>query len=154
MTRSLLMTMGLALGASLFLAGGCAPPGKNLSAAGAVSVERQSAGAVKISRIDVYQDGEMLVVDGSLRRSSGHTQRTMGHIDIAVVDPAGRIMAQKSFRDAWLGCRGGTFFTTMMPLMPPKGSTVCVVFHNARNVHESGHTDQEWETMRKNAPKT
>ena len=124
MNRMLLMTMGFALGASLFLAGGCTPPGENLVTAGKVVVDKQSLGSVRVSRVDVYQDGETLVVDGSLRRSGSYRQRSMGHVDVAVLGPDGAMLAQKCVRDTWTHCGGNTFIWTRLPLVAPKGSTV------------------------------
>jgi hypothetical protein len=139
----------------VFLTGGCTPPGENLVTRGQVLVDKQSSGSVRISRADVYQDGENLVVDGSLYNSGLHRQRSKGHTDIAVLSPDGTMLAQKSFRDSWQShSHGRTYFTTRMPLTPPKGSTIRVLFHDSRTVPASGHTPEEWAALWKAAPKT
>jgi hypothetical protein len=129
------------------MVGGCTPPGENLVTAGRVVVDKQSLGSVRVSRVDVYQDGETLVVDGSLSRSGGYKQRSMGHVDVAVIGPDGAVLAQKSVRDSWAHCGASTFIWTRLPLVAPEGSTVRVLFHDSRTVPASGHTPEEWEAL-------
>jgi hypothetical protein len=151
----LLVTIGVALGASLFLTGGCTPPGENLVTAGKVVVNKQSLGRVRVSRAEVYQDGETVVVDCNLRHpGAGHYHGTMGHMDVAVLGPDGVMLAQKSSSGPWLNCNGHSFLRTRLPLVAPEGSTVRVLFHDSRTVPTSGHTPEEWEALWKTAPRT
>lgn len=147
MNRTLWTTLGVAIVASVLLAGGCASPGENLVAAGTVVAEKQSVGGVRVSRVNVYQDGQTLVVDNSLRRSASYRQRSMGHVDVAVLGPDGAILAQKSFRDQWLTCHWSTFHSARLPLVAPRGSTVRVLFHDTHSTPSTGHTPQEWEAL-------
>jgi hypothetical protein len=145
--RSLAMNKApLLLGAicmAIVVASGCVPRGQNLVAAGTVSVDRQSEGRIRVSSVDVYQDDETLIVEGSLSRWAGFKARSMGHVDVVVVDPDGKVLAQKNFPDIWPNCHGNSFFTTEMPLIAPKGATVRAIYHDSRVVPALGHTDSE-----------
>ena len=155
MKRILLMTVGVAIGAASLLAGGCTPPGENMVTSCQVTVEKQSQGKVQISRVDVYQDGETLVVDGSLTRSLGYRQMRMGHVDVAVLGPDGAILSQKGLRDTWSDRGISTFIETRLPIVAPNDSTVRVLFHDSHKVPASGHTPEEWEALwRTTVPKT
>ena len=146
MNRRLLPFAGMVLAMSV-VSGGCTPPGENLVKAGVVSVERQDEGAVKVTLADVYQHGGTLIVDATLRRSGIGRQESMGHVDVAVVERDGTILAQKSFRDNWKHCDRSTFFWARLPVVAPKGSTVRVVFHDSADVPDAGHTAEQWQSL-------
>lgn len=146
--------LGTALGFALFTASGCTPPGKNLIDARTVVAEKQSLGCVRISHVNVYQDGPALVVDGVLNRSLSYRQQSMGHLDVAVFGPTGEMLAQASSYDRWNVCAPSTFSRTRLPLVAPKGSTVRVLFHNSRSMSPSGYTSDQWRSLWERAGKT
>ena len=139
--------IGVAMAGVLCSAGGCSPPGENLVTAGKVVVEAQSVGRVRIFTADVFQDGDTLVVDVSLRRPDHHGPQTMGHMDVAVLGPDGAMLAQKYVHDTWSRRSERTFIWARLLLVAPKGSTVRVLFHESKAGCVTRHTQKEWEVL-------
>lgn len=133
MNRYVLFAAFALTGAALLCASGCTPPGKSLVAAKQVAVDTQSSGGVHVSRVDVYQDGETLLVEGLLRRSPALKTRSVGHVDVSVVGPDGSMLAKKSLRRIWRHCSSSTGFAAKLALVPPEGSTVRVSVHDGRH---------------------
>ncbi len=134
---SILAMTGIALS-------GCVSKRVDLVDTGAVSLQRLPSKDTHISRVDVFQDGDELVITGKLRRGLS-SMPGLGHVDIAIVDPEGkilkevhtnyfpRILARKQRRRILAMARNQrqqANFGVRLPLVPPPGSTIRVTYHN------------------------
>lgn len=121
---SILAVPGIALS-------GCASNRIDLVDIGQVSLQRLPSRGTYISRVHVFQDGDELVIRGRLRRGPS-SMLGLGHVDIAIVNPEGKILKEvhtnyvpqilvrKQRRQAYFGVR--------ISVVPPPGSTVRVTY--------------------------
>ena len=123
------------LAAACLGAAGCAAKGTDLAAAGVVSLERPPSGRIYVSGAHVRAVGNTLVVSGRVRRldlSAGGA----GHVDVAVIGPGGRVLAQAgtAYIPRIIPRKGAreSYFTVRLDLVPPDGSKVRAVYHKGR----------------------
>jgi len=120
---------------TLLIAGGCASP-YALDPQGNFYIERIPSPWAYLSDITVDQDGETLVIQGSVSRLNEAFSGT-GHIDVAVVSPPGHVISQAaaSYEPKILPKTPGarkhraSRFEIRLSAIPPKGSVIRLAFH-------------------------
>jgi len=121
---------------TLFVVGtglaGCAFNRVDLVDEGVVRVERVDPETTCIARPHVYQDGDELVIRGTVKctRFRGFSH---GHIDIAIMSDEGELLQSLSalYHPRIIPRKGGraSRFHVTMPLKPPAGAVVRLAFH-------------------------
>ncbi len=112
----------------------CATSGLNLVKTGAVNLEiiPSSSRNIFVSKSNVYIDGEITVIIGSVKLKSTVFE-SGGHVDIAVIGPEGQIIEQISTGYVPnIIRRKGTresHFTVRLPFDLPEKSIVRVGYH-------------------------
>jgi hypothetical protein len=106
---------------------------------GSVSIESVDSQRTKVYQTNARQDGSDLVVTGRLRRRGTQAIVGGGHVDITVVGPDGKVIAEGS---TWYSpsriTRGrSATFTKRFPAMAPEGSVIHVVHHPQGRSHQS-----------------
>lgn len=119
------------LGTAIGLALGCSQSSSIAASDGAISIQQQSSRNVQLRSLVVCQDATGLRIDGDLVRLAGFRRQHMGHLDIAVSGPDGRILAAKSIADSWFTGQSAQPFRARIAVGPPQGSTVRVMFHES-----------------------
>lgn len=130
-----LMGMGFILAAAAI--SGCAAKRVSLVDNGTVSVERVRPESRHLSSIDVYQDGDEMVVASIVKRRHPLCLVARGHVDVTVLGPDGAVLKQAgtSHISQEVGTRIRTkrrftsLFETRIPMTAPKGSTVRVAYN-------------------------
>ena len=114
----------------------CASNRVNLLKNGTTKLEIIPSRGIYISRVYVIQDGDKLVIKGTVKRRSS-SRAGSGHVDISIVSPEGevfekvstfyipRIIPSKPGRRKSRGSR----FEVRLPTIPPTGSKVRVAYH-------------------------
>jgi len=128
---------------ALLFAGGCASP-YVLDPQGNFYIERIPSSWAYLSDIIVDQDGETLVIKGAVSRRNDAFSGT-GHIDVAVVSPAGQVISQASapYEPQILpktpGARKHRASRVEIHLsaIPPKGSVIRLAFHGKTDPNDT-----------------
>ena len=114
----------------------CASNRVNLLKNGTTKLEIIPSGRINISSVYVIQDGDKLVIKGTVKRRSSSLAGS-GHIDISIISPEGevfekvsalyipRIIPSKPGRRKSRGSR----FEVCLPAIPPTGSKVRLAYH-------------------------
>jgi hypothetical protein len=111
---------------------GCAFNRVNLVDEGVVRVERVDPETTCVARPAVYQDGDELLIRGSVKchRFRGFSR---GHIDIAIVSAEGEVLQSLSalYYPRIIPRKGGreSRFHVTIPLKPTAGAVVRLAFH-------------------------
>lgn len=112
---------------------GCASHKVNLVDEGVVSIERLPSKGVYISRAYAYKEGVDLVVSGRVKRSRSVASPSGGHVDIAILSSDRKIIktTSTSYTPRIIRRKGAreSFFTARIPMVPPAGAVVAVVYH-------------------------
>ncbi|HKI51937.1 MAG TPA: hypothetical protein VJ995_07685 [Geothermobacteraceae bacterium] len=99
--------------------------------------------SVTISDARAYQDGEQFVVAGRVKRL--HEVHLPGHLDLAICDSDGNLLAQEKTRILGLSSkRKGSMdlpFRFQLGIVPPKGATIRLRYH------PSASDNPEWNCM-------
>ncbi len=127
---------------------GCASGHVHLVDGGTVFIERVPAKKVYFSRVYVNQDGNELVIAGRLKqRYRSHVGS--GHVDIAILNPAGEILGKGSafyvpgILSAKRSRHRGSRFEVRLPVVPPEGSKVRLEFHRTmKSVNRTFNCDE------------
>ena len=109
--------------------------GKNLTAAGEVTVQPVSTKTVRVVWAEAWQDGEYTVVRGGLMRRGISAYPLTGHVDVRFVDADGHVVRHASSRE--VGIRRSTPgkgprlspFELRLKFRPAAGSTAVVAYH-------------------------
>jgi len=120
---------------ALLFAGGCASP-YVLDSHGNFYIERIPSSWAYLSDITVDQEGETLVIQGAVSRLNDAFSGT-GHIDVAVMTPAGHVINQASapyepqtlLRTPGARRHRSSRFEIHLTGIPPKGSVIRLAFH-------------------------
>jgi len=111
---------------------GCAFNRINLVDQGLVAVERVDPETTCIAKPAVYQDGDELIIRGSVKchRFRGFSR---GHIDIAIVGAEGDVLQSLNalYYPRIIPRKGGreSRFHVHIPVKPPEGTVVRLAFH-------------------------
>lgn len=128
----------LVVGVVALFATGCAATGTNLVAAGTVSsVKSQAADAVfyDVKALQVTND---LVVSGAIKTTTPFTTPPTGHVDVAVLDAQGAVLAKASYlvrhwvlltKASQLSSSRPPRFTFSFPMTPTTGTQVRLALH-------------------------
>lgn len=120
---------------ALLIAGGCASP-YVLDPQGNFYIECIPSSRAYLSDINVDQQGEELVIQGAVSRLNDAFSG-IGHVDVAVVSPAGQVISQASapYEPKILPKTPGarrhraSRFEIRLSAVPPKGSYIRLAFH-------------------------
>jgi hypothetical protein len=97
----------------------------------AYSVVFASGASVKVNKARAYQDGDEFVVSGRVKRM--HRVQLPGHIDLAICDPDGVLLAQETTRIQGLSSnRKGVLnlpFRFRLAMVPPEGAKIRLQYH-------------------------
>lgn len=119
------------------IAAGCAMDGVNLKETGTAQVEILSSEdpSVGIERADVYQIGGELVVSGAAFKQGPRFRSYRGHIDIAVMDPAGQTfrIGTAEYRRVPSRHRYSSF-EVRFPVVAERVTLVRLVFHSGNGM--------------------
>ena len=113
---------------------GCATNGVNLIKNGTVTLERIPSKGYYVSHLEVYQNGNELVLHGNVKRRA-HSYAVNGHVDIAIVSPDGDNLEEISTHHtpriipSRLMRKRRAYFYVSMSTVPPVGSIVRVAYH-------------------------
>lgn len=116
--------------------GGCASEDSFISSGGNLFVKIIPSSQVRVSNISTNQEAEELVITGKVsRRNAAFSGR--GHVDVAVVSPAGAVicMASANYTPTILpktpGARNHhpSHFEVHLHCTPPEGSVIRVAYH-------------------------
>ena len=107
---------------------------KDLVENGTVSLELVPFRGIYVSIGNVYQDGGGVVITGTVRCHYG-SFAIAGHVDITILDPAGKTLKKVTVshvpKTVLRKEKRDVFFTGRLPIIPPRGSTVRVSYHNS-----------------------
>ncbi len=126
--------------ASAFILPACTVKPTPPSFLGSLTMKIIPATDVHIVQASARQDGENVVVDGQItRKKIGGRGIVKGHIDIDILDEAGKNIRQvvTDISPRIVSKLSGmkSSFSTQIPIIAPQGSIVRVMFHNGH--HES-----------------
>lgn len=92
---------------------------------------------VKVSWAKAYQDGDVFVVSGRVKRM--HKVHMPGHLDLAVYSSDGTLLAQKTTRIHGLRSnRKGVLirpFSFRLGMVPPEGAKIRLQYHTPASAH-------------------
>jgi hypothetical protein len=129
---------------------GCGTNRIDLADNGTVSVEKVPSQNVKILWTSVYQDGEDLVVYGTVRRYGYSSYPMKTHVDIIIFSPDGTILQERQTKDICVPIRrpgrGISFarFRERFAVLAEGGSKVKIVCHSQS--HDSAMNNQHSDT--------
>jgi hypothetical protein len=128
-----LKTMAIMVFALTFIIlSGCASNRVNLVDSGKVLIERVDSENICISRTNVYQDGDQLEITGAVKRRRS-TIFDGGHVHIAIINPQGEVLEEvrTSYSPRIIRRKGRreSYFSVRLPIKPPEGSVVRVIYH-------------------------
>ena len=144
MSRTGLASSLAALATVLLPACGCAPRRADLVREGTVRVQTHPSPRVEIFWVSACQHGEHVDVTGHARSSHRSGFASHGHIDISLLAPDGRLLAEQRTQDIHIPAYrrrqapSGRRFHACLPISPPSGSTLRMAFHSGD--HEVGAT--------------
>lgn len=131
--RYLNVILILVIGLTLIAVSSFAGNRINLVESGTVSIERLPGQGLYFHALNVHQEGNEVVVSGSIKRRKTSVVTGGGHIDIAVINPEGKVLEHVSTRYVpkvfSRESHRGSVFSVYLPLVPPKGSVVRVARH-------------------------
>jgi len=114
----------------------CASRHVNLLKDGTFKFESISSKGYYVSYVDVYQDEDMLVIHGYVKRRSRFGGGS-GHVDIAIISPDDEVLEQvrifpkpQNILSGKMHTRKSTF-EARLPTIPPAGSIFRVTYHRA-----------------------
>ncbi len=119
---------------------GCVSHRINLVENGKIIIERVPSKNIYVSEAHVYQEENELVITGRVKRSNTSVWDG-GHVDIAVVSPKGKVLdkVSTSYTPRIIRRKGSreSFFSASLPMTPPEGTTVRLVYHKlGRSINE------------------
>jgi len=121
---------------AVLIASGCATGSGGTFQAEGLVIELTHTPMVSFSKLAASQEGAQLVLTGNLRRRN-QAFSGRGHVDVAVISPAGEVLAQKSviyspkILSKTPGARNHrpSRFEARLNYVPPQGSTIKVSYH-------------------------
>ena len=121
---------------------GCAKR-TNLVDSGRVKVVVGDAACVRIGAMTVRQGAQDVHISGCIQRKAFPEHSLSRHIDVAVVEPDGRILRQDNVRfAAWSSRQGprGAFFHVYIPGQLPDGAIIHARYHAGNKEEPAGET--------------
>ena len=134
--KGLSVFLGVSLVTTVMVLSGCATRSANLVKAGKVKLELVPSSGNYVSRVEVEQDGDELVITGTVKRRN-FSGIGGGHVDVSLISPEGEILEQVSTyytpriisRKPGSSRHRGSHFEVRLPTVPPAGSRICVGYH-------------------------
>ena len=113
------------------IGGECAESRINLVDDGTVTVERVDSRQARIVNVNVYQDGEGIVISGTVRRKSTTVAVDKGHVDVVVFSPDGNIIQEviARYTPRLTKKRRSAQFSVRIETSLPNNSIVRMVHH-------------------------
>lgn len=100
---------------------------------GVVTIERHPAQGTYFHSLHVSQEDSEILISGELKRHRTSASPGIGHLDIAIISPDGKIIDYKStvYVPSVLSRRShrGSSFKVSFPVVPPKDSVIRVAWH-------------------------
>ena len=131
--------LAAALGA--ILASGCSGTGRDLTAAGLVSIQTVPAKTVRVAWAEVWQEGGQTVVRGRLVRRGISSCPLIGHVDVEFLNANGQLLEKAHSPEVYVRRTSpGTGprlspFELRLAFVPPENSKVVIAYHGG--VHEN-----------------
>jgi len=116
---------------------GCASNRLDLVKTGKVFIETVPSQKVKILWVNIYQEGDELVVYGVVRRFGISSYPLKTYVDISILSADGTLLHEARTPDIWvprrLSGKGIAFkrFRMRFPDIPPEGSLIRTVCHGS-----------------------
>jgi hypothetical protein len=136
--KGLSVFLGVSLVTTVMVLSGCATRSANLVKAGKVKLELVPSSGNYVSRVEVKQDGDELVITGTVKRRN-FSGIGGGHVDVSLISPEGEILEQVSTyytpriisRKRGSSRHRGSHFEVRLPTVPSAGSKICVGYHRS-----------------------
>ncbi|MCB2181052.1 MAG: hypothetical protein KQH63_03375 [Desulfobulbaceae bacterium] len=114
-------------------ASGCSTIDHNLTQEKGVKIKiLDVSNSIYVSSANVHEKNNKVVISGFIKKTSPSSGRIRGHVDINVIDPDGKIIAEKTV----LPYPGNSQpnarisrFSAFLDMTPPPGSVVLVAAH-------------------------
>lgn len=115
----------------LAMATGCAGRGATLTGLGVMKAVTQESREITFNAFYAIEENQKLVLAGALKRRDGLHSSYGGHVDVAVMDAAGKTLASASVNlNPRITRRAReSYFKAAFDLKPPTGGQVFAAFH-------------------------
>jgi hypothetical protein len=122
--------------------GGCAYNRMQLANGKTIFVERVESVPIYISWVYAEEKKEGMIVKGLLRSRSSHAHGT-GHVDIAVINPIGKLLGEMSVdytpKEFVKGRSNESWFEAHLSFLPPDGSRIRVALHHHPDLQQGNN---------------